>query len=131
MQREIKFRAYDKEKKIMISDYEQGWARHYNLPLGSFLHNTVWRIGLYYNSLMQFTGFKDKADIDIYEGDILFIQYNKSYEEEDYLGAVKFDTELGSWIFQDINGDIEQLHEHDLKHAAIVGNVFENEDLLK
>ena len=78
MQREISFRSYDKEKKLMIQDQDQTWAHHYHdLQLGDWLHKKVWVIGKLMGTLMQFTGLKDNKKIDIYEGDYLGHKYDK------------------------------------------------------
>ena len=79
---EIKCRAWDLEKKVMIYDGSQeSWLHDlYNMRVGSLVHNTVWRIGKYYGTLMLFTGLKDIHSEDLYEGDILSSPFSNPYE---------------------------------------------------
>jgi uncharacterized phage protein (TIGR01671 family) len=115
--REIKFRAYDKDKKIMIHNYDQSVGKIYSLPLGSSIRDFVFNLGLSYETLMQYTGLKDKHGKEIFEGDIikteLWIHYNNSVIrfEHGYFTPFQYDY---------INGE-------DLE---VVGNVWENGDLL-
>jgi uncharacterized phage protein (TIGR01671 family) len=82
--RDIRFRAFDKEKGIMIYEYEQSIGKIYNLPLGSSLRDCLFIIGLRDETLMQFAGVHDKNGREIYEGDIVYM--NDGYEK----AVVKF-----------------------------------------
>lgn len=71
MKREIKFRAWDKENNLMVYDFNNDVPEIYGLRLGESIHQLVYTIGLGYDSLMQYTGLKDKNGKEIYEGDIV------------------------------------------------------------
>jgi len=135
MNREIKFRAWDKEKKQMCDvvsmssghDGEWGW----------FVTMETWRepttedqvspdtvsIAAQYKSspsnhvLMQFTGLKDKNGKEIYEGDVIVTG--------DSTLPVRF--ERGSLGIGETGQDFEPLYRYSVE---IIGNIYENPELL-
>jgi len=112
--REIKFRAWDPIHKRMfdcdiISD-DRGYEHWQYFEDGN----------PYSNILMQFTGLKDKNGKEIYEGD-----------------AVKFwSNELIGFIYwseSTARFEISQGHFNivDISKSEIIGNIYENPELLK
>lgn len=85
-------------------------------------------------NLMQFTGLTDKNDNEIYEGDIVkSIRYSESYDgdiiierEWELKGSVYFST--GTWRV--INTAIP-LYEWNKKTIEVIGNIYENPELIK
>ena len=111
MTRLIKFRAWDKEIKVMRSWVQE---RSGNQPLGHFFTRQDYE-------LMQFTGLLDKNGKEIYEGDIMKTPYGNY--------AVEFD--IGQFQYENfdhygVNGEGPCLDE-----GEIIGNIHENPELLK
>lgn len=73
--------------------------------------------------LMQSTGFKDVKGNDIYEGDILSLWYSRDTTGKD---IVKFNHTV---VWEDTNG-FSGWNIPFLESAEIIGNVFENPELL-
>jgi len=79
--------------------------------------------------LMQFTGFKDRTGVDIYEGDVIFIEshYDNDLRVKSYKAKVVF--EFGAF-------DLDQVIGYDLcmlannKMCEVIGNIYQNPELL-
>jgi len=125
MNRPIKFRVWDKRENKGMSTQ--------NMLYEAQLHH-LWQDFVDYPGyeLMQYTGLTDKNGKEIYEGDIVQYNQNSSYDNMDFI-AKWSDDKLG-FIFQSNSG--EQLvnqtpHLNRFKHLEVVGNIFENPELLK
>jgi uncharacterized phage protein (TIGR01671 family) len=71
--------------------------------------------------LMQFTGLKDKNGKEIWEGDIVTYKIIS----HKVVAAVEFDTSYGQWV-----KDGQRLSSY-LKTTEVIGNIYENKNLLK
>lgn len=87
--------------------------------------------------LMQCTGLKDKHSKLIYEGDIVFVKVetqdffgDDEYYSERYKGKIIFDK--GEIVIDvvDTTKHTISLYHH-AKNCEIIGNIYENEGLLK
>jgi uncharacterized phage protein (TIGR01671 family) len=132
--RPIKFRAWDKNENVMFQvggfanlDYDLENQFNYvtisqeseNRPEES----TPRTKGI---ELMQFTGLLDKNGREIYEGDILQVQSGNTFGSAD----VRFEN--GSFCMKTVTNYIFWMHYlEDDAVIEIIGNVYENPELLK
>ena len=87
----------------------------------------------------QFTGLYDKNRKEIYEGDILQqVHYVFSNDEYDHKGFKKFIIQVlwgqkeAAFIFKVIKEiDIEMPKDYKEPYREVIGNIYENVDLLK
>ena len=112
--REIKFRAWDKEEQEMLD-----WDKFFNLDIAQvFESKGSW--GVY---PMQYTGLKDKNDIEIYEGDILSY-FGFKYE-------VIFEESAFGWYEDGLFYSFAELAIGEIARTDVVGNKYENPELAK
>jgi uncharacterized phage protein (TIGR01671 family) len=134
MNREIKFRAWDKIDKKMY--YNVGVSVNgTQVYENEFIpENIILDRGQEVLIPLQFTGLKDKNSKEIYEGDILNQKLEKTTEDHwTVCGSLGFYPEnakivewdrdgwyLGSWR---LSGE--------LRYLEVIGNIYENPELLK
>jgi uncharacterized phage protein (TIGR01671 family) len=137
MARIIKFRVWDAENKEMFYPKKIEWNNQGELRF--FNKNSMWNIDMV---IMQFTGLKDKNGKDILEGDIvkqMDIDWDKTSS----------DTEPVNYVMKETMRDVVTMdrfpcywlkNEHfgyegeDLianEDCEIIGNIYENQELLK
>lgn len=126
--RDIKFRAWNKDIKEMfevgqitlekgIWDYQPDDRKHIGISIPyqpSFI-------------LMQYTGLKDKNGKEIYEGDI--IQY-----EDITKGLVRYSKKYAQYVLVNtgsVKDEFEPLGDYNMEVFEIIGNEFDNPDLLE
>lgn len=138
--REIKFRAWDKNKNRMLSHsdlYAMDCSTDY--PFLALIK------GYYANSgarfldgidpvTMQYTGLEDKNGKEIYEGDIVFIKQTNvvdKYVPNNTRATIKFSK--GAFV---LDCDIEfpvnlDLYYNTYEEFEVIGNIYENPELLE
>lgn len=135
MNREIKFRAWDKEeKKMHYSDSKLDYGIWFSLDSGKAecLRNCAytdtfgdehddWQP---FDNIMQNTGLPDKKDKEIYEGDIM--------EDKHLRYRVVWDDEEGAWSLESIkSGARYGIGKANSNKFEIIGNIFANPELLE
>jgi uncharacterized phage protein (TIGR01671 family) len=131
-QREIKFRAWNKKEKVFgffnLENYAIGadgccdsvrafintwrWQKGASGEMGNYFSFEIDQSEISYYNYQQFTGLKDKNGKEIYEGDLIKDKNDSIIEiKHDYY--LLYNLERHQGIFE------------------IVGNIYENPELLK
>lgn len=132
MQREIKFRAWEKNRKEMLEVlgvfFDVGTIKHKPLkikgntnPFNEGYPNTYFRD----IEVMQYTGLKDKNGKEIYEGDIVEFPIGNGdlIKQQVVFQRGAFTTESGRmWGYEK-----DTLY---LGWYEVIGNIYENPELL-
>lgn len=131
--REILFRA-----KRMVSEkwVEGNYVEKYDL-LGKrhlilYTDNYVrWKcVEIVPETLCQSTGLCDKNGKKIWENDILMAHLDESYPEDATYETVEWG--VAGWVGHETGStDKEYLNKFDLEHYEVVGNIFDNKELLQ
>ena len=146
MSREIKFRGWDKYDKKMIYDLCQidSFWHYYSYSDNTGLHfgkTGPNGVGEDFENkyIMQYTGLKDKNGKEIYEGDIVS-SYVQTGKESSRSIIVWEDEELYSgWNIKVIKdfyppnqeGCIIPISRNDVMDYEVIGNIYENSELLE
>lgn len=128
MKREIKFRVWDTENQeffypdeLRIQYNQIGWTADHYLDIDSYGTKPEEYV------LQQFTGLFDKNGKEIYEGDIIICRVEDSQTgvlKKGYAGIIH-------WNHSYFAVGEYKLFIMDDKALKVIGNVFENEELLE
>lgn len=138
--REIKFRAWDKKSKKMRQLIKMVFNTGFMTERNDNSIKLIWAKG--YScieqkdimvqrengfELMQYTGLHDKNGKEIYEGDI--IQY-----EDITKGLVRYSEKYAQYVLVNtgsVKDEFEALGDYNMEVFEIIGNEFDNPDLLE
>ncbi len=125
--REIKFRAWDKRKNEWIDNFRV--FMHGNIEVYTSYANPHWQpYAQKHYELMQYTGLKDKNGKEIYEMDIIKIDWGGI--KDSYIIDNKYDKPFViEWRFYSYPPFSKYLPTPDC--IEIIGNWYENKELLK
>lgn len=148
MKREIKFRAWDKKDKVMVDVASINFWPDGVLSVLEDVDDAEPRLADSYE-LMEYTGLHDKNGREIYEGDLFEHKFGYTvFDDPPYAemgteyGVVTFDN--GQFVVSTpgwggrnlyelllLNGHLNDMPDSDLFTMKVVGNKFENPELLE
>ena len=135
--REIEYRIWDTKKKKMFYSYDnylklegELWSLWEKDNKGKLILLTNSNDGI----LLQFIELKDKNGKKIYEGDILQLRSDGVWvlkDEKDGRSVVEWDEELCGFSPFTEKNDEYYCGECEIENFKVIGNVWENKELLK
>lgn len=126
-----KFRVWDKRQQEMHNVNAIRLQNYYDFPYVLIDKDSRVEKILYIRDviLMQSIGLKDKNGVEVFEGDILTDEGDFGHECWDY-GQVEFckfeNSYYISWALENVYENITCCSDY-----SVVGNIYENEELLK
>ena len=127
MNREILFKAKRKDN----GEWVEGDAIHE--PIGMSIRHEKngmsVRVPVDPDTICQYTGLTDKNGKRIWENDICIIE-DGTLDEEDGCFICKWDDYAARYIL-DGNGLIADFDNVDTRYVEVIGNIFDNTDLLE
>lgn len=114
--------VFDKDLAIIVSGIDEATCEY--IAFEDFCSVDIDTVG-------QSTGLFDKNGVEIFEGDV--VQFEDCYIESDFLYANKGIVEWSQGRFTVTNRDsveMEDLLDGELLDVTIIGNIYENPELL-
>lgn len=131
--REIIFKGKRKDsgkwvEGYYVKKYDLLGKRHLILNVDNYVR---WEcVEIVPETLCQFTGLCDKNGKKIWEKDILMAHLDESYPEDVTYETVEWN--FAGWVGNETDStDRKYLDEFDLEYFEVVGNIFDNPELLQ
>jgi len=137
MERQIKFRAWDKKNHTMVKVWEITWTGFDGEQVDSFFAVNPVVKGEYIIKqkaaiLMQYTGLKDKNGVDIYEDDIVEITTTGITWGQEYLYIGRVIFSRAAFAVAAINNNKNHIIGFNPNRPVkVIGNIYQNPELLK
>lgn len=140
--REIKFRAWDDvdEKMLYIGEetdvsfsFDSSGITAIKLQDYNDYDDSNF-CSLEHLKYMQYTGLKDKNDVEIYEGDVAQITYLNPLTGKPVFDVYRIETQDNGLVKMIHSSGEERWHRYlhlQYKEVEVVGNIYENPNLLK
>ena len=136
MNREIKFRVYDKDLKKMRYLNNSHDFICFDEKGNGYYHNMQTGLGEWFSDLMQYTGLNDKNGVEVYENDIIDIHqtvngYNQFVIQYDnYKLSARYYNQKTKQILGWYQYDLDELFEINEfeKEIEVIGNIYKNEE---
>ena len=145
--RALKFRAWDRINRVWLEVWKISFAIDGSVQAVSTLDETY---GMHQVDLVQYTGLKDKKDVEIYEGGVVELEQSSPrgwlYDPETeahtkeippFRGRVYWNKEDARYLLAGLPPDPPNNHCQGhigawlLMLKTVVGNIHENPELLK
>lgn len=124
--REIKFRAWEDDVQFMNHDVQI--AQRMGETFFEVSEGFGWK-EVKKENVMQYTGLTDVNGVDIYGGDIC------EYQDGEYSFIAIIESDYVNWYLKGIspkdNFDINDYHDCGKSCLKVIGNIFQDKDLLK
>lgn len=142
--REIKFRGksdnewiYGMLLKTDKEDYGEHGDKHYDCEIQTE-EEEYGQYNKYYitdnNTIGQYTGLKDKSGVEIYEGDILQINYKYKGKVDNIIALVKYSEKYAQFIIvgtREVRHEAEELGDYVDDDIEVIGNIYDNPELIE
>lgn len=124
--REIKLRAWDKDMERWVAHSSQVRIE-VNNPRVYHLHENGMYVECDDIEIMQYTGLKDKNGVEIYEGDMLEVDWSDKRYPVHTIGPVIWDNYEANWNLGEGGSPMDDAK----NHMRIVGNIYDNSDIIQ
>lgn len=126
--REIKFRAYEKAYNVIREVVSIKFADK-TVVLKDDFFDDVRLLNFDGVNLMQYAGEKDKNGVEIYEGDV--VSFKSAHSDYNYktIGEVVWYRGEAAFLVE-CDGEIFK-HFDEIREIEVLGNVYENPELLQ